>query len=97
MGLLRKLGALIARRRYEAELDEEWSYHVEREAERYRDAGLDPAAAHTAARRSLGNLTLARESIRSTWGWPRLDELRQDLLLPCEASDVSLRSWPPSC
>ncbi|MBX3145289.1 MAG: ABC transporter permease [Gemmatimonadales bacterium] len=80
MGLLRKLGALIARRRYEAELDEEWSYHVEREAERYRDAGLDPAAAHTAARRSLGNLTLARESIRSTWGWPRLDELRQDLL-----------------
>ncbi len=80
MGLLRKLGALVARRRYEAELDEELRYHVEREAERNRAGGMDPVAARVAARRSLGNVTLARESIRSTWGWPRLGELRQDLV-----------------
>ncbi len=79
-GVWRRLRALLARRRYEAELDEELGYHLEREAERNRTKGMTAATADTTARRAMGNLTTVRETVRSTWGWSRLGEIRQDLI-----------------
>ncbi len=74
-----RLKALVARRRTDAELDEEIRYHLDREIERHVAAGMSADAARAAAARAFGNLTVSTEQAREAWRWIWLEELKQDL------------------
>jgi len=74
-----RLKALVSRRAFDAELDEELSYHIQREFERNVAAGMEHAAARDAARRAFGNVTVVTEQARDASRWRRLEELRQDV------------------
>src|SRR5689334_7089545 len=81
-----RLKALLFRRMADAELDEELRYHLEREIERNVASGMSPADARDAARRALGNLTIATEHARDAVRWRWLEELRQDLLFTARST-----------
>jgi len=74
----RKLIWLIARRRREAEIQEELAFHLEEEAEQLRAQGLAADQANYAARRDLGNFTLVEENTRAMWTWTSVEQLVQD-------------------
>jgi putative ABC transport system permease protein len=63
----------------EAELAEEVEFHRARTQAALESDGLSPAAADAAARRRLGNTTLAREDARAVWIWPWLESAWQDV------------------
>src|SRR5262245_57354601 len=77
--LLYRLRSLRRRRTREAELDAELQFHIEAEAEEHIAAGLPADHARLAARRSLGNITLAREDARDVWTWGSVERLLQDV------------------
>ena len=72
---LTRLKALVFRRAVDAELDEELHYHLAREVERNIAGGMSPDAARDAARRAIGNITVATERARDAWRWRLLEEL----------------------
>src|SRR4051812_24844400 len=74
-----RLGALVFRRRFDAGLDEEMRYHLERDVERNIAAGMSPVHARNAARRAFGNLTVATEQARDASRWRFIEELGQDV------------------
>ena len=76
---LRKLRWLIRRRDKDAELRAELEFHVAEGAGEHEAAGLGKADALRAARRELGNFTLAQENTRAAWGWTIAGQLAQDL------------------
>ncbi len=63
----------------EADLDREIEAHLASEAQELLEAGLPPEEAQAAARRSFGNLALAKEDTRQVWPGQRLDTLVRDL------------------
>ena len=63
----------------EAEIAEEIEFHRAARQAALEAAGLEPAAAAAAARRGLGNTTIAREDARSVWIWRWLDSTWQDV------------------
>src|SRR5215471_1956818 len=63
----------------ERELDEELRFHLAQEAQLRMERDESPDAAHSAARRDFGNLTLTREVTRGMWGWTLLERTIQDL------------------
>ncbi|HJZ99317.1 MAG TPA: ABC transporter permease [Candidatus Solibacter sp.] len=73
MKLLRRVHYLLHRRRIEAELAEEMAFHRDLLA---RDHAGDSAA----ARRAMGNTTLAGEDARGVWLLPWIESLWQDLV-----------------
>ena len=77
--LLYRLRSLWRRRAREAELDAELQFHIETEAEEQIAAGLPADAAQQAARRALGNITLAKEDARAVWSWGPVERLLQDV------------------
>src|SRR5262245_11258990 len=77
--LLRRVWYVIRQRQFERDLAEEIEFHramAQRDLER-RGIGLE--AAGSAARRLLGNTTLAREDSRGVWIWPWLESIWQDV------------------
>src|SRR5437868_6398318 len=78
-GILARLRALIFRRAWDAELDEEIRYHVEREIERNLAKGMSVRDARDAARRQFGNVTVATETARDTSRWFWLEEITQNI------------------
>ena len=74
-----KLRSLFRRSRVEHELDDELQFYLDSEVGKHLAAGLSPAAADQAARRSLGNMTRVREECRDARGLNTLDELQQDV------------------
>ena len=77
--LVNRLRAWVARDRLSRELSAELEAHVELTARDLEHGGMSPAEARLAARRQLGNATALRESSREAWGFPRLDNVLQDL------------------
>ncbi len=77
--LLYRLQNLWRRDAREAELDAELQFHLETEAEEQIAAGLPADHARQAARRSLGNITLAKEDTRAVWSWGPVERLLQDV------------------
>ena len=77
--LLYRLRNLWRRQAREAELDAELQFHLETEAEEQIAAGLPADDARWAARRSLGNVTLAKEDARAVWSWGPVERLLQDV------------------
>jgi predicted permease len=73
MKLLRRVHYLLHRRQIEAELAEEMEFHRDLLA---RDHAGDSAA----ARRAMGNATLAGEDARGVWLLPWIESLWQDLI-----------------
>src|SRR5437867_1102462 len=76
--LLQRVWHLLRQRRVETELADEMEFHREMKQQELEQRGVDPIEAGFAARRSLGNATLAKEDARAVWIWPWLDGLRQD-------------------
>ena len=77
--LIYRLRAFFRRQSVEDELQEELQYHLEREAEKYRQAGAAPDEALRRARLALGGLEQARQQCREARGIRLLDDLLQDL------------------
>ncbi len=77
--LIYRLRALFARQSVEHELQEELQYHLEREAEKYRKAGVEPEEAMRRARLALGGPEQVRQRCREIRGTMLVDDLIQDL------------------
>lgn len=63
----------------DAELDDELAFHAEMKRRDFVQKGMTAAEAETAARRSLGNLTLSREQAREAWSFIWLADLWRDV------------------
>src|ERR1700731_2615003 len=61
------------------DLDRELRAHLDLEAEELRAAGSTPQEALHQARRTLGNTTLLKETIRDMASWTSFERLIQDL------------------
>ncbi len=77
--LLFRMRALFRRGRVEAELNEELHYHLERQAEKYRQSGASPAEAMRQARLALGGPEQVREHCRDARGTRWAEDLWKDL------------------
>jgi predicted permease len=77
--LAMKFRTLFARRRAGAQLDDELRFHLDRQTEENRAAGMSPAEARAAALRALGNPALLRDQTRASWSWNGLESLLRDL------------------
>ena len=77
--LLARLRYLIRRRQLDADLAEEMESHRSMVQERLQQAGVSADEARRESRRTLGNVTLAREDAREMWMWPSLERFWQDV------------------
>jgi len=77
--LIYRLRVFLRRERVEDELQEELQYHLEREAEKYRQAGDSPQEAVRRARLAIGGPEQVRQQCRETRGTKLVDDLFQDL------------------
>jgi predicted permease len=79
VSLLLKLRGMLQRRRLETDIDEELRTHIEMRAADNKAAGMPAKEANYAARRSFGNVTLAKEDTRAMdiIGW--LDTAMRDV------------------
>ncbi len=64
---------------HEADLDDELAFHLEMKERDLRNAGLGTDEARLEARRTMGNLTLAREEARDAWTFEWLRDTLRDL------------------
>ena len=71
----------LRREAADAEQQEELEFYVDVTAEEYVERGMNPEAAHAAARKKLGNMTLIREEIYRMNTIGLLDTLGRDLRL----------------
>jgi predicted permease len=76
--LLRRVWYVIRQRQFERDLAEEIELHRAMAQHDLERGGLEPSAAHSASRRLVGNVTLAREDSRGVWIWPWLESIWQD-------------------
>jgi predicted permease len=70
---------MFGRRKRERDLDAELAFHVDEETAEQEADGVAVSEARARARRSLGNVTLARENTRDVWTWVSLERAIQDL------------------
>jgi predicted permease len=78
--LVYRLRALFQRTALDRELDDELSFHLEHEAEKYVRAGLSPREAARQARLRFGAIDAAAEGCRDARGIGRLESTRRNLL-----------------
>jgi predicted permease len=71
--------ALRSPRRAEHELAEELAFHLEMQARKHEQAGMDPAEAARLARLEFGNLELAKEDARDVRGTRFVGDLGRDV------------------
>jgi predicted permease len=77
--LLRRLQYFVRQRRLEAELREEIETHRALRQQDLKARGADEREAQQAARKALGNVTLAREDARAVWVPPSVESIGQDV------------------
>src|SRR5215813_12541643 len=70
---------IFSGRRRNHDLDEEIQAHIDIEAKRLKDDGVDPAVAAVAAQRSFGSRAYVAERTRESWGGAWLRSALQDL------------------
>jgi hypothetical protein len=75
----RRVRVLVYREQFDRDLEREMQFHLERQAEENRDAGMSERDAMNAARRRFGNTTLLREVSHDVWGRTSLERLAQDI------------------
>lgn len=74
-----RVRALVTRPTVERELDDELTFHVEREARKYMDGGMDRDAALALARARFGSPTVVGDHCRDERGVSFIDDLLRDL------------------
>jgi predicted permease len=77
--LLHRFRAFFHRSAVETELDDELRYHLEREVEKYRQAGVSAPEASRLAKLALGGPEQVRQQCREARGTKFLEDLLQDL------------------
>jgi predicted permease len=77
--LLRRVWYVIRQRQFERDLADEIEFHRAMAQSDLERRGIGAEAADSAARRLLGNTTLAREDSRGVWIWPWLESIWQDV------------------
>src|SRR5205823_12249479 len=77
--MTRRLRAVIARRAFERDLQQEMRDHLERSTERLVARGMSPADARLAARREFGNVAVLQEEARDARGARWVDALVGDV------------------
>ena len=82
----RRLRAWFRPRRFERELDEELSFHLEMQTRWYESQGLDRAAASALAEREFGGQARFKEAVRDVHGLTWVHDLARD-------ARVALRSY----
>jgi predicted permease len=78
-GLVERCRVLLARDRFEEELDEELRFHLEAATEKYVESGMSPGEARRAALRALGGVEVTKEEVRNETGVRLLQDLTHDL------------------
>jgi putative ABC transport system permease protein len=77
--IIRRLLYVLRHTQHDTDLREEIESHRAMTQQRLEASGVAPDVARSESRRSLGNVTLAREDARTVWVWPWLDALRMDV------------------
>ena len=77
--LFYRMRSLLLRQRVEDELQDELHFHLERQAQKYRDAGVPEEQAYRRARIALGGVEQARQQCRDARGTRLVEDLWQDL------------------
>lgn len=75
---MRRLRILGRREQFDRDLDEEIRLHLDLRTQQLVDRGLDPAAAHRAARLKFGNSTRTKEKSRMAWTSEILQNFMRD-------------------
>ncbi len=75
----RRFLALVHRRQFDADLEEEMRLHQELREQEEVERGLSPEEAHYTAKRRFGNRLALREESRDMWGWNWLETFLQDV------------------
>ena len=74
-----RLRALVMPRRVERNLDEELSFHIERETKKLIDEGMDPARARHTAQARFGSTTVVADACRDERGTAFVDNTIRDI------------------
>ena len=74
-----RIAMLFNRGKSATRLDDELSFHIERQTAENVAAGMTPEEARYAALRIFGNPALLREQTRAVWSWNMLENLLRDL------------------
>ena len=74
-----RLRALITRGGVERDLHDELSFHIEREARRLIDQGMQPNAARAKARARFGSMTVVADECRDERGTAFIDNTIGDI------------------
>jgi predicted permease len=77
--LLRRIGMLFHRRKFQSDLDEEMRLHLELRQQEQVEAGVPVGNARHAAYQRFGNPTAIREKSYMSWGWDWLESFFQDV------------------
>src|ERR1700730_16179937 len=77
--LARRLGMLVHRRQFDADLEEEMRLHLELRQQEQIQSGMTAYDAEAAARRQFGNVTSLAERSRVAWGWEWFENVAQDV------------------
>jgi predicted permease len=83
--LFRRLRYWLRHRDAEAALREELDFHRSLKQQELEANGVPATDARFAARREMGNVTLAREDSRAQWVWPWLESVWQDTRIATRA------------
>lgn len=75
----RRIGMLLRKRQFDADLEEEMRLHQELRAEENLRAGRTPEDARFAAKKRFGNATVLREESHMAWGWGWFEQFAQDV------------------
>jgi predicted permease len=76
----RRIGMLLRRRQFRADLEEEMQLHLDLRRQQQAESGMPFDEAAFAARRRFGNATQLKERSHMTWGWSWLESFAQDVL-----------------
>jgi len=76
---LRRLWALLTRRRVESDLDDELRFHLDMETANNVARGMSSGDAAMVARRALGGIERTKDDVREARGLDRIDALMRDI------------------
>ena len=74
-----RLKALLHRRAFDRDLEEEINFHIAMRERKHQRLGLGADAARYATRRRFGNVTLSKENTREMWTFALFETLWQDV------------------
>jgi putative ABC transport system permease protein len=76
---LRRLRMLFQRQSLYRDLNEEMRFHQEMKEQQHLQSGIDPADAHSAARKSFGNETALQEASHDAWSFAAIEQFAKDI------------------